>query len=140
MNYNKFLFLAILFYLSSCSPPQSPLTKGELSVVEIDEKVMQIHMERVNAFVKWLDEAIKRKSWDKIALYARLVDSLGELLLSENVDTENIPQEFFEIDQRFQESRDFIIEASEKQDVTAIRGEFKRLQKTCKQCHAKYRK
>ena len=97
-------------------------------------------MERVNAFVKWLDEAIKRKSWDKIALYARLVDSLGELLLSENVDTENIPQEFFEIDQRFQESRDFIIEASEKQDVTAIRGEFKRLQETCKQCHAKYKK
>jgi len=139
LNYNKFLFLAILFYLSSCSPPQSPLTKGELSV-EIDEKVMQIHMERVNAFVKWLDEAIKKKKWDKITLYAKHVDSLGEMLLSEKIDTKNIPQEFFEIDQRFQESRDFIIEASEKQDVTAIRGEFKRLQKTCKQCHAKYRK
>ena len=140
MNYNKFLFLAILFYLSSCSPPQSPLTKGALFVVEIDEKVMQIHMERVDAFVKWLDEAIKKKKWDKITLYAKHVDSLGEMPLSEKIDTRNIPQEFFEIDQRFQESRDFIIEASEKQDVTAIRGEFKRLQETCKQCHAKYRK
>ena len=101
---------------------------------------MQIHMERVDAFVKWLDEAIKKKKWDKIILYAKHVDSLGEMLLSEKIDTRNIPQKFFEIDRKFQESRDFIVGASEKQDVTAIRGEFKRLQETCKQCHAKYRK
>lgn len=97
-------------------------------------------MDRVDAFAKWLDGAIKKKNWDKITLYTRHVDSLGELLLSENIDIKNIPMDFFEIDQRFQESRDFIIEASERKDIKAVRNEFKRLQGTCKQCHTKYRK
>lgn len=116
-------------------------SKNGLSV-EIDKKVMQTHMDRVGAFVKWLDEAIKKKKWDKITLYAKHVDSLGEMLLSEkwDIDTKDIPQEFFEIDQKFQESRGFIIETSEKKDTKGLRSEFKRFQETCKQCHAKYKK
>ena len=148
MNYKQFLFLLILF-LSSCSPSQSPVTEEEkgvsagskagFNVKEIDKGVSQAHMDRVDAFVKWLDVAIEKESWDKITLYAKHVDSLGEMLLSAKIDTKNIPIEFFEIDQKFQESRDFIIEASEKKDVKEIRSEFKRFQETCKQCHAKYR-
>ncbi len=127
-------------YRTGWEPNASAGLKKEFKVEDIDKKVMQIHMDRVDAFIKWLDGAIKNNKWDKITLYARHVDSLGELLLSANIDTKNIPQEFFEIDQKFQESRDFIIEASEKKDVKVIRNEFKRMQKTCKECHAKYKK
>lgn len=150
MNYKKLLVLAIIFYISSYLPNQSPLavkerqvyadTKEEFDVKEIDKRIMQKHMGRLDIFVKWLDVAIQIESWDKIALYTKSVKSLCELLLSANKDISNIPQGFFEIDLKLQESRDFLIEASEKKDIEALREEFKRLQNTCKQCHAKYRK
>ncbi|MBI2560366.1 MAG: cytochrome c [Planctomycetes bacterium] len=145
MKYKKVLLLSVCclistVYRTGCELNASAVLKKEFKVEDIDKKVVQTHMDRVDAFVKWLDDAIKKKNWDKIMLYARHVDSLGELLLSANVDTKNIPQEFFEIDQKFQEARDFIIEASEKKDVKVIRDEFKRMQKTCKECHAKYKK
>ena len=139
MRYKGIIFFWLSFFIILADVGAG--SKDDLNV-EIDKKVMQTHMDRVEAFVKWLDKAIKKKKWDKITLYARHVDSLGEMLLSEkiDIDTKNIPQEFFEIDLKFQESRDFIIEASEKKDVKAIRNEFKRFQETCKQCHAKFKK
>ncbi|MGR3310835.1 MAG: cytochrome c, partial [Candidatus Brocadiales bacterium] len=150
MNYKKFLVLAIIFYISSCLPAQFLVpegerqvyadTKKEFDVKEIDTRIMQKHMGRLDVFIKWLDVAIQIESWDKIALYTKSVKSLCELLLSANIDTSNIPQDFFEIDLKLQESRDFLIEASEKKDIQAMREEFKRLKNTCKQCHAKYRK
>ncbi len=137
MRSKGILFFLLSFFFILTDAGAGP--KDGLNV-EIDKKVMQTHMDRVDAFVKWLDEAIKKKKWDKITLYAKHVDSLGEMLLSEKIDTKNIPQEFFEIDRKFQESRDFIVEASEEKDMNTIRNEFKRFQETCKQCHAKYRK
>lgn len=137
MRSKGIIFFLLFFFIILTDVGAGP--KDGLNV-EIDKKVMQTHMDRVDAFVKWLDEAIKKKKWDKITLYAKHVDSLGEMLLSEKIDTKNIPQEFFEIDRKFQESRDFIVEASEEKDMNTIRNEFKRFQETCKQCHAKYRK
>lgn len=150
LKYKKAIFLIIPFYLASCSPTHSPVTVEEqkadaglkkvFNVEEIDERVMQIHMDRVDAYVKWLDAAIKKKNWDKIMLYTKHVDSLGELLLSANINTNSIPQEFFEIDRKFKESIDYIIEAAEQKDAKATRIEFKRFLETCEQCHAKYKR
>ena len=115
-------------------------SKTVFNIEDIDETVMQIHMDRIDSYIKWLDVAIKKRSWDKITLYTRHVDSLGELLLSANIDTDNIPQEFFKIDRKFKESIDYIIEAGEQKDAKAARVEFKRLLETCEQCHAKYKR
>lgn len=151
MNYKNILFFAIIFYyISSCLPVHSPLTveeqkvyagsKNGFNVKEVDKRVLDRHMGRLDTFVKWLDAAITTESWDKITLYAKNVDSFVELLILKNIDTTNIPQDFFEMDLRLQESRDYIVEASEKKDIKALREEYRRLRNTCKQCHAKYKK
>jgi hypothetical protein len=133
----------------SCLPAQFSVTEVEQRVYAkakkgfdikgVDKRILDRHMGRLDTFVKWLDVAILTKSWDKITLYAKGVETFCELLISRNIDIANVPQDFFEMDLKLQEARDFLIEASEKKDLKALREEFKRMRVTCKKCHAKYK-
>lgn len=149
MNFRQIFSLTVLFYVLSCLTTLSPTTdkeqkvyadtKKEFNVKDMDKRVIDRHMGRLDTYIKWLDVSIKAKDWDKITLYTKNLDSLCELLLSRNIDISNVPQDFLEMDMKLQETRDYILEASAERDVKALREEYKRLRNTCKHCHKKYK-
>lgn len=125
------LFLLLSLYLSSCDRKSA----SELKIsIPVDKDLLEAHMDRVGAFMQWLDNAIDKGEWDKIKLYASHVDSLCDVLSLDQM--EGVPPEFMLIDYKYHESISYIVEASEVRNTEYARKEFKKMKKVCEECHA----
>lgn len=102
----------------------------------VDKGLLEAHMDRVGAFMQWLDTAIDNGEWDKISLYASHVDSLCDVLSLD--DIEGVPPEFMLIDYKYHESISCIVEASKERNAEYVRKEFKKMKKVCEECHANF--
>lgn len=102
----------------------------------VDKDLLEAHMDRVGAFMQWLDTAIDNGEWDKISLYASHVDSLCDVLSLDDID--GVPPEFMLIDYKYQESISCIVEASKMRNAEYAREEFKKMKKVCEECHADF--
>ena len=130
-----FLTFILLLILSLSHLSCDRKSTKEIKISDhVDNGLLEAHMDRVGAFVQWLDTAIDNKEWDKINLYARHVDSLCDVLSLDNI--EGAPPEFMLIDYKYQESISCIVEASEQRNVEYAREEFEKMIKLCKECHA----
>ena len=99
----------------------------------------RMHMKSLDEYDYELATAIDRQYWDDISKYALLLKNTSPLIFTGKRKVE-LPKEFVLLDTSFHFQTLAVVEASESREMVKLNIEYEKLQKTCDDCHEKYKK
>ena len=98
----------------------------------------RMHMKSLSDYDDELAISIERQNWDDIGKYAMLLKSTSPLLFTGKNKTE-LPKEFIMLDTFFHFQSLAVAEASQSREMVKMNIEYEKLQKTCDDCHERFK-
>ncbi len=98
----------------------------------------RMHMKSLDEYDDALAESIDRQNWNDISKYALLLKNTSPLIFTGKRKIE-LPKEFVLLDTSFHFQSLAVVEASESREMVKLNIEYEKLQKTCDDCHEKYK-
>jgi hypothetical protein len=111
---------------------------GENTLYESKTK-FRMHMKSLDEYDDALAVSIERQNWNDIGKYAMLLKNTSPLIYTGKKKAD-IPKEFIMLDTLFHLQTLAVIEASQSREMVMLNMEYEKLQKTCDDCHEKYKK
>ncbi len=99
----------------------------------------KMHMKSLDEFDDALAESIEELNWDDIGKYAILLKNTSPLIYTGKKNVE-LPKEFLMLDTLFHIQTLAVVVASESREIVNLNIEYEKLQRTCDNCHEKYKK
>lgn len=99
----------------------------------------RMHMKSLDEYYDALSEAIETQNWDDISKYALLLKNTSPLIFTGKRKVE-LPKDFILLDTAFHFQSLAVVEACESREMVKMNIEYEKLQKTCDDCHEKYKK
>ena len=124
------------------------LNKEEMAMLILDEEESTIyesvskfrmHMKSLDEYDDALAESIESQNWDDISKYALMLKNTSPLIFTGMRKVE-LPKDFVLLDTAFHFQSLAVIEACESREMVKMNIEYEKLQKTCDECHEKYKK
>jgi len=98
----------------------------------------RMHMKSLSDYDDELAISIERQNWDDISKYAMLLKSTSPLLFTGKGKSE-LPKEFIMLDTFFHFQSLAVAEASQSREMVKMNIEYEKLQKTCDDCHERFK-
>ncbi len=150
------IMLIPLFYFSSeqithrteISDEGLDLNKEEMTMLIHEEEKSSIyesvskfrmHMKSLDEYDDALAESIESQNWDDISRYALMLKNTSPLIFTGMRKIE-LPKDFVLLDTAFHYQSLAVVEACESREMVKMNIEYEKLQKTCDDCHEKYKK
>ncbi len=99
----------------------------------------RMHMKSLDEYDDALAEAIEIQDWDDISKYALMLKNTSPLIFTGKRKVE-LPKDFILLDTAFHFQSLAVVEACESREMVKMNIEYEKLQKTCDDCHEKYKK
>lgn len=99
----------------------------------------RMHMKSLDEYDEALAESIEIQNWDDISKYALMLKNTSPLIFTGKRKVE-LPKEFILLDTSFHYQALAVVEACESREMVRMNIEYEKLQKTCDDCHEKYKK
>jgi hypothetical protein len=99
----------------------------------------RMHMKSLDEYDDALAEAIEIQNWDDISKYALMLKNTSPLIFTGMRKVE-LPKDFVLLDTAFHFQSLAVVEACESREMVKMNIEYEKLQKTCDDCHEKYKK
>ena len=99
----------------------------------------RMHMKSLDEYDDALAESIESQNWDDISKYALMLKNTSPLIFTGMRKVE-LPKDFVLLDTAFHFQSLAVIEACESREMVKMNIEYEKLQKTCDECHEKYKK
>ncbi len=99
----------------------------------------RMHMKSLDEYDDALAESIETQNWDDISKYALMLKNTSPLIFTGKRKVE-LPKEFILLDTAFHYQALAVVEACESREMVKMNIEYAKLQKTCDDCHEKYKK
>ena len=124
------------------------LNEDEMALLVNDDEVSDIyssvskfrmHMKSLDDYDEALAEAIEIQNWDDISKYAMMLKNTSPLIFTGMRKVE-LPKDFILLDTAFHFQSLAVVEACESREMVKMNIEYEKLQKTCDDCHEKYKK
>ena len=124
------------------------LNKEEMAMLILDEEESTIyesvskfrmHMKSLDEYDDALAESIESQNWDDISKYALMLKNTSPLIFTGMRKVE-LPKDFVLLDTAFHFQSLAVVEACESREMVKMNIEYEKLQKTCDDCHEKYKK
>ncbi len=124
------------------------LNEEEMALLVHDDEVSDIyssvskfrmHMKSLDDYDEALAEAIEIQNWDDISKYAMMLKNTSPLIFTGMRKVE-LPKDFVLLDTAFHFQSLAVVEACESREMVKMNIEYEKLQKTCDDCHEKYKK
>ncbi len=142
MNYPLVMVIIILGFtlsIASCKKSEEVnITVGERSQTETTEEYgLEEEMKKASRVMKRLERAVKQNDWVEIEMWTlEIKEGIGRRCV-ELYKTEHkwISSKFVILHDKFVTALDALILCSQNHDTTSLDLEFKRLIKSCDDCH-----
>ncbi len=99
----------------------------------------RMHMKSLDEYDDALAEAIEMQNWDDISKFALMLKNTSPLIFTGKRKVE-LPKDFILLDTAFHFQSLAVVEACESREMVKMNIEYEKLQKTCDDCHEKYKK
>ena len=99
----------------------------------------RMHMKSLDEYDDALAESIESQDWDNISKYALMLKNTSPLIFTGMRKIE-LPKDFVLLDTAFHFQSLAVVEACESREMVKMNIEYEKLQKTCDDCHEKYKK
>ena len=99
----------------------------------------RMHMKSLDEYYDALAESIESQDWDNISKYALMLKNTSPLIFTGKRKVE-LPKDFILLDTAFHFQSLAVVEACESREMVKMNIEYEKLQKTCDDCHEKYKK
>ncbi len=116
----------------------SVINNEEESPIYKSVSKFRMHMKSLDEYDDALAEAIEMQNWDDISKYALLLKNTSPLIFTGMRKVE-LPKDFVLLDTAFHFQTLAVVEACESREMVKMNIEYEKLQKTCDDCHAKYK-
>jgi hypothetical protein len=111
----------------------------EVSDIYSSVSKFRMHMKSLDDYDEALAEAIDTQNWDDISKYAMMLKNTSPLIFTGMRKVE-LPKDFILLDTAFHFQSLAVVEACESREMVKMNIEYEKLQKTCDDCHEKYKK
>ena len=111
----------------------------EVSNIYASVSKFRMHMKSLDDYDEALAEAIDIQNWDDISKYAMMLKNTSPLIFTGMRKVE-LPKDFILLDTAFHFQSLAVVEACESREMVKMNIEYEKLQKTCDDCHGKYKK
>jgi hypothetical protein len=111
----------------------------EVSDIYSSVSKFRMHMKSLDDYDEALAEAIDIQNWDDISKYAMMLKNTSPLIFTGMRKVE-LPKDFVLLDTAFHFQSLAVVEACESREMVKMNIEYEKLQKTCDDCHEKYKK
>jgi hypothetical protein len=111
----------------------------EVSDIYSSVSKFRMHMKSLDDYDEALAEAIEIQNWDDISKYALMLKNTSPLIFTGMRKVE-LPKDFILLDTAFHFQSLAVVEACESREMVKMNIEYEKLQKTCDDCHEKYKK
>ena len=115
------------------------LNEEEVSDIYASVSKFRMHMKSLDEYDDALAEAIEIQNWDDISRYALMLKNTSPLIFTGMRKVE-LPKDFVLLDTSFHFQSLAVVEACESREMVKMNIEYEKLQKTCDDCHEKYKK
>ena len=99
----------------------------------------RMHMKSLDEYDDALAEAIEIQNWDDISKYTLMLKNTSPLIFS-GLKKVELPKDFVLLDTAFHFQSLAVVEACESREMVKMNIEYEKLQKTCDDCHERYKK
>ncbi len=111
----------------------------EESAIYASVSKFRMHMKSLDEYDDALAEAIEIQNWDDISKYALMLKNTSPLIFT-GLRKVELPKDFILLDTAFHFQSLAVVEACESREMVKMNIEYEKLQKTCDDCHEKYKK
>ncbi len=115
------------------------IREGEKSSIYESVSKFRMHMKSLDEYDDALAESIESQNWDDISRYALMLKNTSPLIFTGMRKIE-LPKDFVLLDTAFHFQSLAVVEACESREMVKMNIEYEKLQKTCDDCHEKYKK
>ncbi len=98
----------------------------------------RMHMKSLDEYYDVLAESIETQNWDDISKYALMLKNTSPLIFT-GIRKVELPKEFILLDMSFHYQALAVVDACESREMVRMNIEYEKLQKTCDDCHEKYK-
>ncbi|MCR4344015.1 MAG: hypothetical protein NUV44_04545 [Candidatus Scalindua sp.] len=110
----------------------------EKSAIYESVSKFRMHMKSLDEYDDALAESIESQDWDNISKYALMLKNTSPLIFTGMRKVE-LPKDFVLLDTAFHFQSLAVVEACESREMVKMNIEYEKLQKTCDDCHEKYK-
>ena len=110
----------------------------EIDIYESVSK-FRMHMKSLDEYDDALAESIESQNWNDISKFALMLKNTSPLIFTGMRKIE-LPKDFVLLDTAFHFQSLAVVEACESREMVKMNIEYEKLQKTCDDCHEKYKK
>ncbi|GAX59351.1 mismatch repair ATPase [Candidatus Scalindua japonica] len=135
-------------YRGEISDEGLDLNKQEMNVLIHEEEKenniyenvtkFRMHMKSLDEYYDALTESIEIQSWDDISKYALMLKNTSPLIFT-GMRKVDLPKDFVLLDTAFHFQALAVVAACESREMVKMNIEYEKLQKTCDDCHEKYK-